>query len=216
MPRHDPSEKTKSDILTTARRLFVGKGFEDVNIADIVSELGVTRGAFYHYFESREALIYAVIDQMFMDTNPLAIAAEQEGLSALEKIRFALLSAPNSGCNPSAESLRMAMTEIMVNPVILKSEILSQVNTVAPFLEKLLIEGNEDGSLSVKYPKQAAEVMSLLPNVWLLPSIFPVSPEEYGDKISFLGNLFALVGIPVMTDEIKATLIQQYEQIAEA
>jgi len=216
MPRHDPSEKTKSDILATARRLFAEKGFENVNIVDIVSELGMTRGAFYHYFESRDALIYAVIDQMFMDTNPLAIAAEQDGLSAVEKLRFALLFSSDSSLDPNSESLRMAMTEIITNPIILKSEILSQVNTVAPFLEKLLIEGNADGSLSVKYPKQAAQIFSLLPNIWLTPSLFPVSLEEYTDKISFLGDLMALLGAPVMTDEIKTLLIQQYEQILEA
>ncbi|MCL2588958.1 MAG: TetR/AcrR family transcriptional regulator [Oscillospiraceae bacterium] len=217
MPRHDPTEKTKSDILHTARRLFMEKGFEDVNIADIVSELGMTRGAFYHYFESREMLIHAVIDQMFMETNPLAIAAEQEGLNALEKLRFALLSAQNSGLDPGAESLRMAMTEIMTNPIIFKSEALTQVNTIAPFLEKLLIEGNEDGSMSVKYPKQAAQVYSLLPNIWLTPSIFPVSLEEYVDKISFLGDMMEWMGgVPVMTDEIKTLIIQQYEQMLQA
>jgi len=57
MPRHDPDKKTKQYILETAMRLFSEKGLENVNIEDVVKEVGVTRGAFYHYFKSREELL---------------------------------------------------------------------------------------------------------------------------------------------------------------
>ena len=59
MPRSD--KKTKQEILETATRLFAEKGLENVNVEDVVKELGVTRGAFYHYFKSREELISGVM-----------------------------------------------------------------------------------------------------------------------------------------------------------
>ena len=42
MPRHDPDQKTKQDILETAMHLFTEKGIENVNIEDVVKEVGVT------------------------------------------------------------------------------------------------------------------------------------------------------------------------------
>ena len=84
MPKHDPSEKTKAEILQTAVRLFTEKGWENVNVEDVVKEVGVTRGAFYHYFKSREDLIMAVVNQMFYENNPFTAASKKKGLMLLK------------------------------------------------------------------------------------------------------------------------------------
>ena len=86
MPRSD--KKTKQEILETATRLFAEKGLENVNVEDVVKELGVTRGAFYHYFKSREELISGVMYKSFNDNNPFVLANRQKELNALEKLRF--------------------------------------------------------------------------------------------------------------------------------
>ena len=65
MPRYDPDQKTKQQILETAMRMFSEKGLENVKIEDVVTEVGVTRGAFYHYFKSREELIAGVMYKSF-------------------------------------------------------------------------------------------------------------------------------------------------------
>lgn len=48
----------------TARRLFARRGFEAVSVDTIAAEAGVTRGAFYHHFESKEALFEVVLDEI--------------------------------------------------------------------------------------------------------------------------------------------------------
>jgi AcrR family transcriptional regulator len=70
MPRHDPSEKTKTEIIETTVRFVQEKGWEEVRVEDVVKEVGVTRGAFYHYFKSREELIAAVTDHFYREHNP--------------------------------------------------------------------------------------------------------------------------------------------------
>ena len=139
MPRHDPSEKTKSDILNTAVRLFAEKGWGNVNVEDVVKEVGVTRGAFYHYFKSREDLIIAVTDKMFYDNNHFLKVSKQTGLNALEKLRLAVKL--NLFENLKNDGMVNELLKAKENPVIFKSEFLSQLNTVAPYIEKLLIEG---------------------------------------------------------------------------
>ena len=208
MPRHDPSEKTKSEILQTATRLFQEKGWANVNIEDVVKEVGVTRGAFYHYFKSREELIMAVVDKMFIDDNPFTAVSKKTELNALEKLRLMVqLSLDN---NLSDIAMAKEVWKALDNPVIFKSEFFSQINTVAPFIEKLLIEGNEDGSMSVQYPKQAAQIIALLPSLWLSPAIFQVPYEEFVEKVAFFKHLMESIGVPVIDDEIMEQAFLKY------
>lgn len=53
--------ETKHKILHTAFRLFLKNGFSQVSANAIIREAKVTKGSFYHYFKSREDLIYQVI-----------------------------------------------------------------------------------------------------------------------------------------------------------
>lgn len=209
MPRHDPTEKTKSEILETSVRLFREKGWENVNIEDIVKEVGVTRGAFYHYFKSREELVSAVMYKVYLDNNPFIIASKEKGLNALEKLRLGSMMSLDSEAGSTARIGEIR--KIMDDPVTFKSEVYSQVNTIAPFIEKLLEEGNEDGSISIQYPKQAAQVIAILSNLWLNPFVFQVSYQEFADKIAFIEHFAELMGISFLDNEIKEKLMRLYE-----
>lgn len=46
-------------------KLFLQKNFKEVTMKDIVRETGLSKGAFYHYFESKEKLFYEIIDYFF-------------------------------------------------------------------------------------------------------------------------------------------------------
>src|ERR1700679_4184514 len=48
-------------ILDAAGRLFRRRGFDDVTVADVMKEAGLTHGAFYGHFASKEALIAAAV-----------------------------------------------------------------------------------------------------------------------------------------------------------
>ncbi len=207
MPRHDPDQKTKQYILETAMRLFSEKGLENVNVEDVVKEVGVTRGAFYHYFKSREELISGVMYKSFNDNNPFTLAHKQEGLNALEKLRFVFKLDLRPRLDMS-DSLRTEMLKLAGNPVVFKNETLFQANVVAPHVERLLLEGNEDGSISVKYPKQVSQILSLLIASWLSSFSFQVPYKEFADKVSFLEQLGEVLGVPFMDKEMKELLLE--------
>ena len=50
-------------ILAIAARLFRQRGFDDVTVADVMRDAGLTHGAFYGYFPSKQALITAAVGQ---------------------------------------------------------------------------------------------------------------------------------------------------------
>jgi TetR/AcrR family transcriptional regulator, transcriptional repressor for nem operon len=62
-------EKIRSQIVDSARRLFNRNGFENVSIDAIMAHAGLTRGAFYSYFESKSDLYAEVLGCFFTDPN---------------------------------------------------------------------------------------------------------------------------------------------------
>lgn len=64
-PRPDVSEERKTQILTAATKVFTERGFADARMDDIVSEAGLSKGALYWYFDSKDAIIISILDQIF-------------------------------------------------------------------------------------------------------------------------------------------------------
>lgn len=59
----DPTELTRERILRTAQGLVLEKGYAGTSLADIVGALGVTKGAFFHHFASKDELATALIER---------------------------------------------------------------------------------------------------------------------------------------------------------
>ena len=60
----EEAEKTRARILASALSLFVKKGYEHTTFTDIAARLKMTKGAVYWHFESKEALLVALVDEM--------------------------------------------------------------------------------------------------------------------------------------------------------
>ena len=56
------SEETRAKILHSAVKLFSTRGFAAASVDEICAEAGISKGAFYHHFESKQALFLALLD----------------------------------------------------------------------------------------------------------------------------------------------------------
>ena len=56
------SEETRTKILDSATKLFSTRGFNAASVDEICEEAGISKGAFYHHFESKQALFLAILD----------------------------------------------------------------------------------------------------------------------------------------------------------
>jgi len=81
-------------FLDVAERLIRTRGYEQTSIQDILDELDASKGAFYHYFDSKEALLEAVVERM-TDAAMAVIApiAADRGLPAAEKLQAVFATA---------------------------------------------------------------------------------------------------------------------------
>jgi len=63
MRRHKKQpEVRKQEYLDTALDLFVEKGYFKTTVQEIIDTMGASKGAFYHYFKSKEDIIHAIIE----------------------------------------------------------------------------------------------------------------------------------------------------------
>jgi AcrR family transcriptional regulator len=53
----------REQILHTAQKLFADKGFRETNLNDVATQLGFRRQAVYHYFRSKDEILYELIDR---------------------------------------------------------------------------------------------------------------------------------------------------------
>ena len=110
MARNKYPEVTEERILDVAQRLFLEKGYENTTIQDIVNELGgLTKGAVYHHFKSKEEIMDAVSDRMFFENNPFEAVKGRTDLNGLQKLRevVRLNQADTARTNMTAQSIPM-------------------------------------------------------------------------------------------------------------
>ena len=64
-PRPDVSEERKNQIIAAATKVFTERGFAEARMDDIVAESGLSKGALYWYFDSKDDIIVAILDRVF-------------------------------------------------------------------------------------------------------------------------------------------------------
>ena len=62
MANQQRSEATRARILTAAAVAFAGQGYDATGVAEICERAGVSKGAFYYHFETKQALLLTLVD----------------------------------------------------------------------------------------------------------------------------------------------------------
>lgn len=88
--RRAPGDPPLPDrLLAVATRMFAEKGFGNTSVQEIVEAAGVTKGAMYHYFGSKDDLLYEIYHRLLgLQTSQLERIADGPG-TAEERLRAA-------------------------------------------------------------------------------------------------------------------------------
>jgi AcrR family transcriptional regulator len=202
LARNKYPEVTEELILEAAQKLFLEKGYENTTIQDIVNQLhGLTKGAVYHHFKSKEEILDKVTDRMFFQNNPFEAVKNRTDLNGLEKFREAIRL--NQG-DLERTQLTAAMVPMEKNARLLLEMVESNCQILSPYFLELLEEGNRDGSLHTEYPQEIAQLLPLLTSLWMMPSVFPATKEELKRKFRFLEDMLERMGVPLFDDTLRA------------
>ena len=207
MARNKYPEVTVERILDVSQRLFLEKGYDNTTIQDIVDELGgLTKGAVYHHFKSKEEIMDAVTDQMFFENNPFEAVRKRSNLNGLQKLRetIRLNQADTARTNMTVQAI-----PITKNPRVVVGMIDSNRRILTRYFLELSEGGNKDGSIRTEDAKEIAELLPLLTSLWLLPAVFPATKEDMKRKFSFIKDMLDSMGVPLVDDAIM-TLVDEF------
>ena len=82
-------EERKNEILNTAQKFFYTLGYEKTSVNMIIEELGIAKGTFYHYFNSKVELLDELVDRMalhIMNAMEPIVESDLDAINKLNKI----------------------------------------------------------------------------------------------------------------------------------
>lgn len=149
-------DERRSEILDIAEKLFHIKGYDKCTINDILKEVGIAKGTFYHYFKSKEEVLDAIVsrykDVVITKVNEVA---NNDVITLEEKLMGAFMSMRIIDQLDSGMINEMHKTE----NALLHQKILNQiVIDVAPILVKIIKEGVDRKVWRCKFPLEYMQI----------------------------------------------------------
>ena len=206
MARNKHPEQTVQLILDTASTLFLQKGYDKTTLQDIIDATKLSKGAIYHHFASKEAIIIAVVDRIGeCNTAVLAEVRDKKGLTGAEKLREMFRTAVRLSFQGGILNMLPFLIE---NPKFMALQMESILNEAAPdYILPILKEGIADGSIRADYPEQLAEVLLLMTDLWLHPVLRPSTPEQVRARCAFFNQFTRQYGFELLDEDLIDTLV---------
>lgn len=151
-------DERKTEFLDTAMQLFMQHGYEQTSVNAIIDAVGVSKGAFYHYFRTKEDLLDEIAARASAQALEVAAGVLEEGdLDAVGKLNE-LFRRTNSFKAQNRE-LMIAIAAVFYSDsnALLRRRLTSRsTEMVAPLLAQIIEAGMVEGSMSVRYPLETA------------------------------------------------------------
>ena len=157
--------RKRNEILEAAMRLILAKGYERMTIQDIITDLGISSGAFYHYFDSKPAVLEAFIERIREGSQePLLPIVRDPNLSAIEKLRAYFATLDRVRTEQRANVAEFGRVWYRDENAIVREKVAAAIlQQRAPLLTQIARQGVQEGAFTTACPDQAGEVvMSLL------------------------------------------------------
>ena len=207
--QREKSFATKNKILNAASMLFLEKGYEETTMQDIMESSGVSKGAIYHYFVSKQEIISFMIKdaQKHINTRFLEIA-DDHSLSAEEKIKAVITYFMEN----REQNILIANKWIDKVPYALVDTIRNANKYIAPQIAKIIKQGTQNGNFQCNYPDELAEVLIQLFDVWLDPVITERTLAETVNRLKFIFHLLDCIGVPLFSKENITVILSLFEK----
>jgi len=156
-----PAAVRKKEILDAALSLFMVRGYGGTSVNDILAATGLSKGAFYHHFASKEVMLEALVQRMGDD----GLSYAEQILADAAPSSAARLNAFFRGGNryqiENAAKLR-SLIQVMGKDENLRLRLRAQehlVEAIIPILTRVLAEGKHNGELTIDDPSETARVL---------------------------------------------------------
>jgi AcrR family transcriptional regulator len=184
----------RNQILDVTQRLVYTKGYEQMAIQDILDELQISKGAFYHYFDSKPALLEALIERIGQEAlqllNPIV---DDPQLPALEKLQRFFDTAGRWKTAHKAFMLELLHVWYADHNAIVRHKMLAMWSKhTLPLLTVIFHQGIQEGVLNIAFPDQVGAVfLSFAQGVGDAFAALLLVREPQGDEMQRAERLIA-------------------------
>jgi AcrR family transcriptional regulator len=173
-------------IIAAAVKLFAERGFDATSVQEVVEVAGVTKGALYHYFDSKHDLLYAIYRSLIGVQNRDIDEIVARGLGAAETVRAVLHAVVDTTSQHLAEAavfFREAPKLDAERAAAFRADRRHYHET----FRQIIANGQDRGEFSAAVPADtvvqiAMGVVNQLP-LWFRAD-GPKSPEQLGTEIA--------------------------------
>ncbi len=159
---------TRSELVEAAWELFAHNGYEGTTVNAIIEKVGLSKGAFYHYFESKEDVLDAVVEHVtehvIEDVDPMLRDAGRDANHKLD----CLISVFRSWKEENLEMVRnISLVLEKDENIIIRHKIDRRTDELLmPLLVEIITQGIEEGLYDVEDPQTAAEMVTIVFHAW--------------------------------------------------
>lgn len=151
----------RNQILDVTQHLIYTKGYEKMTIQDVLDGLQMSKGAFYHYFASKEALLEALTDRMIDQAmevlHPIEVDTQ---MPALEKLRRYFTTATQWKTERRDLILPIVRVWYHDDNLVARQKFFNKsMKRVSGFMTDVIRQGLREGTLTTPYPEQAGDVI---------------------------------------------------------
>lgn len=203
------AEIRRQELLDCAVRLFATQGYEDTSIHQIISELGISKGAFYHHYSSKEDLVEALACRYAEEAATRARhVLEDPSLDAFERLSI-FLSRLRASKLETEPGLLAAFRPILLpgNSQLYDRSQSAIASVIRPILEGIIAEGVADRTFDTSDAGEAAELILHLMRTTREPLVglvtagsqrdFDAALERLVVRLRFIGTVIdRMLGIP--------------------
>jgi AcrR family transcriptional regulator len=185
----------RAELIDTAQRLFLAKGYERTTINDVIEATGLSKGAFYHHFAAKEDLLEAIVERFSHQALASAEAAiAAPGLDALGRLN-ALMAVSRQWKVAHMAELRAMLDSLMApgNGLLFHRIVQAVFVVMAPMLTRLIEQGLAEGVFDTSDPALAAEVMLSLAEGRRAPILAAIEAAERGDASAAAALIMARI-----------------------
>jgi AcrR family transcriptional regulator len=184
----------RNQILDVTQRLIYTKGYEQMAIQDILSELQISKGAFYHYFDSKPGLLEALIERSGQEALQLLTPiVEDQHLPALEKLQRFFDTA--NRWKTARKTLMLELLHVWYadhNAIVRQKMLAMWSRHTLPLLSHIFRQGMREGVMNIPFPDQIGVVLlSLVQGVGDAFAELLLTREPQGDELQRAERLIA-------------------------
>jgi len=157
----------RKEIIAAAQKLVYTKGYEQMTIQEILDSLQISKGAFYYYFDSKQALLEALIVDIAEEVEKILIPIVQDPhLRAMQKFEQFWDAAARWKTARKEYILALLHTWYADENIIVRQKVQTRlIQQVSPLVASIIRQGIQEGVFSTPFPEQAGEIVfSLLQN----------------------------------------------------